>query len=123
MTERDGEATEGTRGGEPLLRVQDLVVAYGPVTALRGVSVEVGRGEIVAVLGPNGAGKSTLLKTVAGVMHPSGTETQAARLYSWMSPPKTSRLLMPVSLNGNVEGGRSPRGVRRSSPRWGLASL
>ncbi len=56
---------------EPLLRVEDLAVAYGPVTALRGVSLEVARGEIVAVLGPNGAGKSTLLKTIAGVVHPS----------------------------------------------------
>lgn len=55
---------------EPLLRVADLRVAYGPVTALRGASLDVGRGEIVAVLGPNGAGKSTLLKAIAGVLEP-----------------------------------------------------
>jgi branched-chain amino acid transport system ATP-binding protein len=55
----------------PLLRVEDLSAAYGPVTALRGVSLQVREGEIVAVLGPNGAGKSTLLRTIAGVLAPS----------------------------------------------------
>ena len=56
----------------PLLRVQDLRVAYGPVVAVRDVSLEVERGETVAVLGPNGAGKSTLLSTIAGVLQASG---------------------------------------------------
>ena len=62
---------DGARA-EPLLRVQGLRVAYGPVVAVRDASLEVERGEIVAVLGPNGAGKSTLLSTIAGVLHPSG---------------------------------------------------
>ena len=56
---------------EPLLRVDELTVAYGPVQALRGVSLEVRSGEIVAVLGPNGAGKSTLLGTIAGTVSPA----------------------------------------------------
>jgi branched-chain amino acid transport system ATP-binding protein len=62
--------------GAPLLEVRDLSVAYGPVAALREVSLEVRSGQIVAVLGPNGAGKSTLLKTVAGVLGPAAGEVR-----------------------------------------------
>ena len=54
----------------PLLAVDALTVAYGAVTALRGVSLSVADGEIVAALGPNGAGKSTLLRTIAGALKP-----------------------------------------------------
>jgi branched-chain amino acid transport system ATP-binding protein len=52
-----------------MLSVKDLHVSYGNIVALRGVSLDVAQGEIVAVIGPNGAGKSTLLLTVAGVAH------------------------------------------------------
>jgi branched-chain amino acid transport system ATP-binding protein len=51
-----------------LLRVEDIVVAYGPVQALKGVSLHVGIGEVVALLGANGAGKSTMLGAVAGIV-------------------------------------------------------
>ncbi|WP_084960301.1 ABC transporter ATP-binding protein [Thermoactinospora rubra] len=50
------------------LTVGDLVVDYGPVRALRGVSMRVPSGSIVAVLGANGAGKSTLLRAVSGTL-------------------------------------------------------
>jgi branched-chain amino acid transport system ATP-binding protein len=55
-------------GTGDLLTVDRLVVRYGPITAVRGVSLRVGRGEIVAVLGANGAGKSSLLNAVAGLV-------------------------------------------------------
>jgi len=54
-----------------MLAVQDLHVSYGSVVALRGVSIAVEPGEIVAVIGPNGAGKSTLMRSIAGLVRPS----------------------------------------------------
>jgi branched-chain amino acid transport system ATP-binding protein len=51
---------------QPLLSVQDVKANYGPVEALRGVSLDVFPGEIVALIGANGAGKSTLLMTICG---------------------------------------------------------
>jgi branched-chain amino acid transport system ATP-binding protein len=57
---------------EPQLMVHDLSVSYGRIQALKGVSLDVQRGEIVAVLGANGAGKSTLLKTLIGAVAPMG---------------------------------------------------
>lgn len=59
-----------------MLGVDGLEVAYGPVRALRGVSLEVAAGEIVSVVGPNGAGKSTLLLTIAGALQPSAGEVR-----------------------------------------------
>jgi branched-chain amino acid transport system ATP-binding protein len=55
----------------PLLDVQDISVFYGPVQALRGISVEVFEGEMVALLGANGAGKSTTLRTISGMLAPA----------------------------------------------------
>ena len=52
---------------EALLAVRDLEAFYGDFQTLFGVSVEVARGEAVAVIGANGAGKSTLLKSIAGL--------------------------------------------------------
>jgi branched-chain amino acid transport system ATP-binding protein len=51
-----------------VLKIDRLEVSYGNIAALRGVSIDIATGEIVAVIGPNGAGKSTLLLSVAGVV-------------------------------------------------------
>ncbi|MBU3738053.1 MAG: ABC transporter ATP-binding protein [Rhodoferax sp.] len=53
-----------------MLEVSNLEAAYGPVQALRGVSLAVERGTIVALLGANGAGKTTVLKVISGVVDP-----------------------------------------------------
>jgi branched-chain amino acid transport system ATP-binding protein len=53
-----------------MLRVEDLHVYYGKIHALKGVTFEVRRGEIVALLGNNGAGKTTTLKSVSGLLTP-----------------------------------------------------
>lgn len=54
-----------------MLQVEDLHVSYGPVPAVRGVDLEIGRGEAVAILGRNGAGKTTTLRALAGLMVPT----------------------------------------------------
>jgi len=55
---------------KPLLQVSNIETHYGPIMAIRGVSLAVQQGSIVTVLGANGAGKSTILKTICGVMDP-----------------------------------------------------
>ena len=52
----------------PLLSVRDLLVRYGQVEALHGVSLNVYPGEIVALIGSNGAGKSTTLRAISGMI-------------------------------------------------------
>jgi len=51
-----------------LLKVEDLHIFYGSIEVLKGISLEVSEGEIVAVLGANGAGKSTLLRAISGLL-------------------------------------------------------
>ena len=56
----------------PVLEVEELDVSYGPVAAVRGLSLEVREREIVGLIGPNGAGKSTTLHAVMGLVSPRG---------------------------------------------------
>ena len=53
-----------------ILKIDNLESFYGPIMAIRGVSLELHKGQIVTVLGANGAGKTTLLKTISGIMDP-----------------------------------------------------
>jgi branched-chain amino acid transport system ATP-binding protein len=54
----------------PLLELLNVESSYGPVQALRGVTLSVPEGKIVTVLGANGAGKTTTLKTISGIIDP-----------------------------------------------------
>jgi len=59
-----------SRQALPLLKVKDLHVYYGAIHAVKGIDLEVWKGEIVTLIGANGAGKSTTLNTIAGLLKP-----------------------------------------------------
>jgi len=59
----------GVNGG-PMLALKDVHTYYGNIHALQGVTIEVGKGEIVTLIGANGAGKTTTLKTISGLLTP-----------------------------------------------------
>jgi len=59
-----------------VLRLKNISASYGHVAALRGIDLEVGNGEVVALIGSNGAGKSTTLKVISGLMRPDAGEVE-----------------------------------------------
>jgi branched-chain amino acid transport system ATP-binding protein len=70
----------------PLLTLENVVTYYGPIAALKGVSIEVGRGEVICLLGGNASGKSTTLKTILGMVSPrSGSVTFAGERIDGMA--------------------------------------
>ncbi len=78
---------------EPILRASNIETYYGPIMAIRGVSFDVPKGNIVTILGSNGAGKTTVLKTICGVMDPQkGSVTFEGREIQHMDPDKVMRL-------------------------------
>jgi len=66
--------TTNSAGPTRLIEARDLVLSFGSTPALRGASLGVGQGEIVAVMGPSGSGKSTLLHCMAGILTPDRGE-------------------------------------------------
>lgn len=78
---------------EPLLRVNMIETFYGPIQAIRGVSLDVEPGQIVTVLGANGAGKTTVLRTISGVLDPErGQVMFEGRDIAHMAPDQVMRL-------------------------------
>jgi branched-chain amino acid transport system ATP-binding protein len=67
-----------SRMPDALLELDELDVAYDGVPAVRGLSLSVGRGEIVGLIGPNGAGKSTTLHAIMGLVRPAGGDIRLA---------------------------------------------
>ena len=66
-----GAAARAERSSGPLLELKNLDVHYGAIHALRGVSLSIATGEVVALIGANGAGKTTTLRAVSGMLKPS----------------------------------------------------
>jgi len=76
-----------------LLSVNAIETFYGPIQAIRGVSLDVSPGQIVTVLGANGAGKTTVLRTISGVLDPErGQVMLEGRDIAHMSPDQVMRL-------------------------------
>ena len=93
-----------------LLELEGVDGFYGRIQALRGVSIKVDRGEIVALIGSNGAGKTTTLRTISGLMHPnSGTVTFDGKDITHTRPSQIVGLVI----------GKSPEG-RRLFPRMSV---
>jgi branched-chain amino acid transport system ATP-binding protein len=78
---------------EPLLKISGIETFYGPIQAIRGVSLEVQQGGIVTVLGANGAGKTTILRTISGVLDPERGEVLfEGRNIVGLTPDRVMRL-------------------------------
>jgi branched-chain amino acid transport system ATP-binding protein len=76
-----------------MLEVSDIHVSYGPLRALKGVSLSVGKGEMVCLIGPNGAGKSTTLAAIAGGVAPHrGNIRLEGRTLAGVRPEEIARL-------------------------------
>ena len=103
------------------LELHDLDVRYGRVHAVRGVSMRLGNGEVVAVLGANGAGKSSLLRVILGLVRPSGgsvvfdghnivSEPTSARVRRGLVlVPEGRRIVMSLTVHENLLMGAYPR--------------
>jgi branched-chain amino acid transport system ATP-binding protein len=111
---------------EPLVRLADIHTYYGKSHILHGVSLEVGKAEVVGLLGRNGVGKSTTLKTIAGLVHPSRgdvllegqpiTELPAHRLArrGIGYVPEDRRIFRLLTVIENLRTGLDRHGVTRS---------
>ncbi len=114
---------------EPILQVSNIETYYGPIMAIRGVSLSVPEGRIVTVLGANGAGKTTILKTISGVMDPQkGTVTFEGREIQKRDPdwimrqgiahvPEGREVFPFLSVRENLEMGAYSRKDRGGIPR------
>lgn len=77
---------------EPMLRVDNLVVRYGDIRAVKGIGFHVERGEILALVGANGAGKTTTLRALSGMLPCEGSVTLQGQDLRGLSPDRILRL-------------------------------
>ncbi|MGA8807649.1 MAG: ABC transporter ATP-binding protein [Thermoanaerobaculia bacterium] len=100
-----------------LLSVSNLEVAYGNIPALRGIDLDVNKGEIVTLIGANGAGKTTTLRTISGLLKPRvGEVTYDGRAITGIKPhvitamgvshvPEGRGIFANLTVNDNLELG------------------
>jgi branched-chain amino acid transport system ATP-binding protein len=110
-----------------MLELKDVHTYYGPIEALKGVDIEVKRGEIVCLIGNNGAGKSTTLMTISGILKPeSGEILFEGRSIKGMPPhrivrtgisqvPEGRRIFPGLTVRENLEMGAYSSGGDKAS--------
>ncbi|HRK18549.1 MAG TPA: ABC transporter ATP-binding protein [Hyphomicrobiaceae bacterium] len=110
-----------------MLEVRDVVVGYGEIEVLRGLSLDVAAGEIVAVLGANGVGKTTLNRTISGLLRPkAGTisfdgvridQKSASEIVALglIQVPEGRKIFPNMTVRENLELGSYRRGTARRS--------
>jgi branched-chain amino acid transport system ATP-binding protein len=110
----------------PLLEINDLIVLYGEIEALRGVSISVDEGQVVTLLGANGAGKSTTLRAISGLAKPAAGEILfEGKSIAGLGPeaivrlgishvPEGRRIFPGLSVKENIMLGASNRRVAKS---------
>lgn len=90
-------------GASPDVRIEDIHAGYGKKEVLKGISLDVAKGQMVALIGPNGSGKSTLLKVVAGFLSPTSGDV-------WFKDrrvtPVEAHLRVKLGLAYFMQGGR-----------------
>jgi branched-chain amino acid transport system ATP-binding protein len=107
-----------------MLQVTDLSVKYGQIEAVKGVSFNVGEGQIVALVGANGAGKTTIISTISGLLRPArgSISFRGAEISRWPSHeivragiaqvPEGRQILAGMTVRENLELGASTGGRR-----------
>jgi branched-chain amino acid transport system ATP-binding protein len=120
------EASAATTSQEDVLDIDDVHVYYGAIHALKGVSLKVGRGEIVTLIGSNGAGKSTTLRAINGLNRPrqgsirfQGRDITHSSSHSIVKSgiaqsPEGRRLFPRMSVTENLEMGAFQRTDREN---------
>ena len=111
-----------------MLKLENIHTFYGPIEALKGVDIEIRKGEIVCIIGNNGAGKSTTLMTISGILKPrSGTIAFAEERITGVPPyrivrmgisqvPEGRRIFPKLTVKENLEMGAFPiRGDKKAS--------
>ena len=111
----------------PLLEIRDLIVRYGEIEALRGVSLSVDEGQVVTLLGANGAGKSTTLRAISGLSKPAagdilfdgksiaGLRPEAIVRLGISHVPEGRRVCPGLSVKENIMLGASNRRIAKSA--------
>ena len=116
-----------------MLEVKDLAAAYSGIEALRGVSLHIEAGEMVALIGANGAGKSTLLNCLSGTVRPkrgsirfegdeiAGVKPHKVARQGLLQVPEGRQILVELTVEENLLLGELARGARTSN--YGLADV
>jgi branched-chain amino acid transport system ATP-binding protein len=122
-----------TNGKGPVLLVEEIHTFYGAIEALKGITIEVGEGEIVTLIGSNGAGKTTTLRSISGIVPPrsgrivfQGREIQAMPGYQVAQigiahSPEGRRIFPRMTVLENLEMGaftrKDPKAIREEIDR------